>query len=67
MGMTIEDGSTEQQELLDSGLRILARMIAAAHIRRTASRRTIEDTVVPGKSEHPERFRESPEQYSGDT
>ena len=40
MGTAPENYSIEQQELLDSGLRMLAQMIAAAHIHRTALRNT---------------------------
>jgi hypothetical protein len=40
MGRAIEKLSTEQQELLDSGLRILAHMIATSHIRRISLKST---------------------------
>ena len=40
MGGATQDYSIEQQELLDSGLRMLAQMIAAAHIRRITLRNT---------------------------
>ncbi|MYK25467.1 MAG: hypothetical protein F4052_00690 [Dehalococcoidia bacterium] len=40
-----ETYTAEQQEMLDSGLRILARMIARAHLQRQASLST------PGHSE----------------
>ena len=35
----------EQQELLDSGLRMLAHMIAETHLRRTALRKQNESTT----------------------
>jgi hypothetical protein len=41
-----EDFSSEQQEVMDSGLRILAQMIAAAHRRRLASERMKECAVT---------------------
>ncbi len=68
MGRSAENFSTEQQELLDSGLRMLAQMIAEAHIRRTASRDTLEHTVTtPQRTEHPEIFRKTLEDSPGDT
>jgi len=45
------DYSIEQQELLDSGLRMLAQMIAAAHIRRAALRNTDQCPVVSQDSQ----------------
>ena len=46
MGKASKNYSREQQELLDSGLSMLAQMIAAAHLRRTAFRNALEDTVT---------------------
>ena len=40
MGKATGNYSIEQQDLLDSGLRMLAQMIAAAHIRRITLRET---------------------------
>ena len=36
MGRATDNMTPEQQELLDSGLRMLAHMIAETHLRRTA-------------------------------
>ncbi len=38
MGRATSNLNVEQQELLDSGLRMLAHMIASAHIRRANSK-----------------------------
>ena len=49
MGWTSENLTPEQQERLDSGLRMLAHMIAETHLRRTALRR-MNDKVLPDKT-----------------
>ncbi len=46
MGKTIVNMTPEQEEILDSGLRILAHMIAETHLRRIALRKKNE-TVTP--------------------
>ena len=45
MGRTTGNLTIEQQEMLDSGLRMLAHMIAETHLRRIALRRKIEYTI----------------------
>ncbi len=68
MGRVTENFSAEQQELLDSGLRMLAQMIAETHIRRLASRKMSDDPVAAtARTEHPEHCRKTPEDSSGDT
>ncbi len=68
MGRSSENFSAEQQELLDSGLRILAQMIAETHIRRLASRKMSEYPVAAtARTEPPEQCRKTPEDSSGDT
>ena len=53
MGRATEKLSSEQQELLDSGLRILAHMIATVHMRRISLKSTskcelsVSQTAVP--------------------
>ena len=51
MGKATGNYSIEQQELIDSGLRMLAQMIAAAHIRRIALRNTGQHPVVSQDSQ----------------
>ena len=68
MGRSTENFSAEQQELLDSGLRMLAQMIAETHSRRLASRKMSEYPVAATeRPEHPEHCRKTPEDSSGDT
>ena len=68
MGRVTESFSAEQQELLDSGLRMLAQMIAETHIRRLASRKMSEYTAAAtARTGHPEHLRKTPEDSSGDT
>ena len=68
MGRSTENFSAEQQELLDSGLRMLAQMIAETHIRRLASRKMSDDPVVAtARTGHPEHLRKTPEDSSDDT
>ena len=68
MGRSSENFSAEQQELLDSGLRMLAQMIAETHIRRLAFRKMSEYPVAAtARTEHPAHFRKTPEDSSGDT
>ena len=56
MSGATRDYSIEQQEVLDSGLRMLAQMIAAAHIRRITLRETGKYPVVSQDSrEKPSR------------
>lgn len=54
MGWTSENLTREQQELLDSGLRMLAHMIVETHLRRAAlqkdKRVTVTETKHPGPS-----------------
>jgi hypothetical protein len=45
MGRATDNITPEQQELLDSGLRMLAHMIAETHLRRTVLRKTSESTT----------------------
>ncbi len=45
MGKATDNMTPEQQELLDSGLRMLAHMIAETHLRRTALRKQSESTT----------------------
>ena len=67
MGRVTENFSAEQQELLDSGLRMLAQMIAETHIRRLASRKISDDPVAAtARTEHPEHCRKTLDS-SGDT
>ena len=57
MGGATRDYSIEQQELIDSGLRMLAQMIAAAHIRRIALRNTGQYPVASAqRKEYTERL-----------
>ena len=49
MGWTSENLTPEQQERLDSGLRMLAHMIAETHLRRTALKR-MNGKVLPDKT-----------------
>ena len=51
MGRATNNLTLEQQELLDSGLRMLAHMIAETHLRRTALKN---HPQLPGKM--PEEF-----------
>ena len=68
MGRSTENFSAEQLELLDSGLRMLAQMIAETHSRRLASRKMSDDPVAAtARTEHPEQCRKTPEDSSGDT
>ena len=46
MSKDIRDLNSESKELMDSGLRILAQMIAAAHRRRFASARMKECAIT---------------------
>ena len=46
MGKSIVNMTPEQEEILDSGLRMLAHMIAETHLRRIALRKKNE-TVIP--------------------
>ena len=64
MGKALQNYSREQQELLDSGLRMLAQMIAAAHLRRTAFRNALEDTVTTPDKRAPGALRKMPETSS---
>lgn len=52
MGWTSENLTHEQQELLDSGLRMLAHMIVETHLRRTAIQKK-DKCVTVTKTEHP--------------
>ncbi len=45
MGRATDSMTPEQQELLDSGLRMLAHMIAETHLRRTALRKQNKSTT----------------------
>ena len=45
MGRATVNMTPEQQELLDSGLRMLAHMIAETHLRRVALRKQTESTT----------------------
>jgi len=45
MGRTTVNLTIEQQEMLDSGLRMLAHMIAETHLRRTVLRTQNESTT----------------------
>ena len=45
MGRATDNMTPEQQEMLDSGLRMLAHMIAETHLRRTALRKQNESTT----------------------
>ena len=45
MGRATVNMTPEQQELLDSGLRMLAHMIAETHLRRAALRKQNESTT----------------------
>ncbi len=47
MGWTSENLTPEQQELLDSGLRMLAHMIAKAHLRRMAALKETNRKALP--------------------
>ena len=59
--------SAEQQELLDSGLRMLAQMIAAAHLHRTASRQTAKETLASAeRKEYPQPQKDIHESITGD-
>ncbi len=49
MGWTSENLTPEQQERLDSGLRMLAHMIAETHLRRTALKR-MNGKALPDKN-----------------
>jgi len=53
--------SPEQQELLDSGLRILAHMIAETHLRRTASNAMGGKAPLADGGKHSKLPRETPE------
>ena len=57
----------EQQELLDSGLRMLAHMIAETHLRRNALRQTSNCTApLPEMTKHTEHLRKISERYHDD-
>ena len=57
----------EQQELLDSGLRMLAHMIAETHLRRTALRKTSNYTAPSSEmAKHTEHLRKTSERYHDD-
>ena len=57
----------EQQELLDSGLRMLAHMIAETHLRRTAQRKQNEFTTQSPEMVKPtEHLRKTSERYHDD-
>ena len=65
MGKSNLNLSPEQQELLDSGLRMLAHMIAETHIRRTALRKKSVCAVQSkGMNDHSESWRAMPEESS---
>ncbi len=61
----------EQQELLDSGLRMLAHMIAETHLRRTALRKQNESTTqspeMTGPTKRKIREKSSDENLSEDS
>ena len=68
IGKVAQNLSAEQQELMDSGLRMLAQMIAETHIRRLASRKMSDDPVAAmARTEHPEHCRKTQEDSSDDT
>ncbi len=63
MGWSAENLTPEQQELLDSGLRMLAHMIAETHLRRTALRKKNGCISQPmATTEHPSLSQEVPEE-----
>ncbi len=54
----------EQQELLDSGLRMLAHMIAETHLRRTALKKMsgkVTPAETPRRTEHLQGIPENPQ------
>jgi hypothetical protein len=57
MGWTSENLTPEQQELLDSGLRMLAHMIAETHLRRTALKK-MNGKVLPGDTIRRAQYRQ---------
>ncbi|MDD5039346.1 MAG: hypothetical protein PHN78_08565 [Dehalococcoidales bacterium] len=60
MGWTTENLTPEQQELLDSGLRMLAHMIAETHLRRVALKKKNE--YLLSNTEHPGLSHNVPEE-----
>ena len=66
MGNATANLTPKQQELLDSGLRMLAHMIAETHLRRTALRKA-NDCVTPSPkiAKQTEHMRKTPYEYHG--
>ena len=50
MGKATVNMTPEQEEILDSGLRMLAHMIAETHLRRIASKKRSEASTSPGEA-----------------
>ena len=50
MGKTTINMTPEQEEILDSGLRMLAHMIAETHLRRIASKKRSEASTSQGEA-----------------
>jgi hypothetical protein len=67
MGKDVMNFSSEQQEVLDSGLRMLAQMIAATHKRRLASEIMKECAIAePEKPRYLGHMLKSPGKYFND-
>ncbi len=66
MSRTTVKLTPEQQELLDSGLRMLAHMIAETHLRRTSLRKIDGKAPQAETTERTEHSRETPEESPGE-
>ena len=67
IGKVAQNLSAEQQELMDSGLRMLAQIIATAHLHRTASRQTGKGPLASAeRKEYPNPKKDIHESITGD-